>query len=193
MVTEEVRRLLADVRAGDARARDRLFEVLYDDLRRIARHQLRARATGTLGTTAMVHEAYLRLVRSEAGAWQDRAHFLAVAARAMRYVLVDDARQKLARKRGAGAQRVAIEDHHAVIEPGVLKVLELEEALRRLGEIDDRLARIVELRFFGDLSTRDAAEVLGIGERTVERDWRVARSILHRWLGGSEPVPEGGS
>jgi RNA polymerase sigma factor (TIGR02999 family) len=144
----------------------------------------------TLGTTAVVNEAYLRLV-GHAGPWQDRAHFLAVAARAMRYVLVDDARQKHAGKRGGGVVPVPFEEHHAPAVSRVSRLLELDDALRRLSALDDRMAQVVELRFFGDLSAREIAEVLGIGQRTVERDWRVARSVLHHWLGDGDAVSAG--
>ncbi|MGD8395169.1 MAG: ECF-type sigma factor [Candidatus Eiseniibacteriota bacterium] len=180
--TEEIRRLLDGVRDGRDGDRDRLFELLYEDLRRVAHHHLRRHPAATLGTTAMVHEAYLRLVGPGAAAWQDRAHFLAVAARAMRFVLVDGARRRLAQKRGGGAERITIEEHHLREEPVVLEVLALDEALVKLGERNERLARLVELRFFADLTAQETAEILGVSERTVERDWRLARSILHRWL-----------
>jgi RNA polymerase sigma factor (TIGR02999 family) len=191
--TEEIRRLLAGIRDGNAGDQDRLFEVLYEDLRRVAHHQLRHRPNATLGTTAIVNEAYLRIAGPAAGPWQDRAHFIAVAARAMRFILVDSARQKLAQKRGAGAEQVAIEEHHLQQQPDVQEVLELDQALERLSGLNERLAKVVELRFFGDLTARETAEVLGVGERTVERDWRTARSILHRWLREDSPHDASGS
>lgn len=180
--TEEVRKLLSGARDGDEAARDRLFRVVYEDLRRIARSHLRGRQTGTLGTTAMVNEAYFRLAGPNAGPWQDRAHFLAVASRAMRQILVDNARRKLALRRGGGAGAVELQDHHAFDEPRVLEILELDQALTRLAELNERLARVVELRFFGDLSEEETAEVLGVTDRTVRRDWRKARSFLHEHL-----------
>jgi len=179
--TEETQRLLAGVRDGDRDAFNRLFELVYEDLRKVAHLHLRSRRTGTLGTTAMVNEVYLRLTGRDA-AWNDRIHFMAVASRAMRSVLIDHARSKLARKRGGGAEPVEIQDHHAVEEPHVLRILELEQAMQRLGELNERLVRVVELRFYGGLSVAEAAEVLHVGERTIERDWFKARSFLHRLL-----------
>jgi RNA polymerase sigma factor (TIGR02999 family) len=180
--TEQVRQLLAGVRQGNASDWDRLFELVYRDLRRIARSHLRGRPTGTLGTTAIVNEAYLRLAGPNAGPWQDRAHFLAVASRAMRQILVDHARRKLAHRRGGGVGAVELEEHHAVDVPNVQELVELDEALTRLAALDERLARVVELRFFGDLSVEETAEVLGVTDRTVRRDWRKARSFLHAHL-----------
>jgi RNA polymerase sigma factor (TIGR02999 family) len=170
------------MRAGNAEARDRLFSIVYQDLRRIARSHLRGRATGTLGTTAMVNEAYLRLAGPSAGPWQDRAHFFAVASRAMRQILVDQARRKLAQKRGGGAPVTSLESRDAGQEPRFLELIELDDALGRLAALNERLARIVELRFFGDLSEQETAEALGVNERTVRRDWRKARAFLHHVL-----------
>jgi RNA polymerase sigma factor (TIGR02999 family) len=180
--TEQVRGLLDGMRAGNAEARDRLFTIVYHDLRRIAGHHLRGRSTGTLGTTAMVNEAYLRLAGPNAGPWQDRAHFLAVASRAMRQILVDQARRKLAQKRGAGAVATSLDSRNAGEEPRFLEILELDEALGRLAALNERLARVVELRFFGDLSEEETAEALGVTDRTVRRDWRKARAFLHHVL-----------
>jgi RNA polymerase sigma factor (TIGR02999 family) len=179
--TEETQRLLAGVRQGDRDAWNRLFELLYEDLRGVAHLHLRRHRTGNLGTTAMVHEVYLRLAGRNAS-WNDRVHFMAVASCAMRSVLVDHARAKLAQKRGGGADQVEMQDHHAVEEPQVLRILELEQAMERLGELNARLVKVVELRFFGGMSVPEAAEALGVGERTIERDWFKARSFLHRWL-----------
>jgi RNA polymerase sigma factor (TIGR02999 family) len=176
--TEEVRQLLAEMRAGTPGAQDRLFSVVYEDLRRLARLHLRGQQTGTFGTTAIVNEAYLRLAGA-AGPWEDRAHFFAVASRAMRQILVSNARRRLAQKRGGGARAVDLEDHHAEELPLITEVLALDEALEQLTALNERLARIVELRFFGDLSVEETAEVLGITDRTVRRDWRKARSFLH--------------
>lgn len=180
-LTEEIRQLLAGVRSGRSDAWDRLFKLVYEDLRRIARSHLRGQQTGTLGTTAMVNEVYLRLAGADGG-WEDRAHFLAVASRAMRQILVSNARKKLAKKRGGGKGAVEFLDHHAPDDPRVLEVLELDQALTQLAELNERLARVVELRFFGDLSIEETAEVLGVTERTVRRDWRKARLFLHDQL-----------
>lgn len=180
--TEEVQRLLAGVRIGDAAARDRLFSLVYEDLRRIARHHLRGQITGTLGTTAMVNEAYLRLAGADAARWNDRVHFFSIASTAMRQILVDHARRKLAAKRGGGATVVELDNDRVGDEPRLLEVLALDQALDRLRALSERLARVVELRFFGGLSVEETAEALGVTDRTVKRDWRKARSILHRWL-----------
>ncbi len=190
--TEEIRRLLDGVREGRPDARNRLFEIVYEDLRRVAHLHLRGRVTGTLGTTAVVNEAYLRLAGRTAP-WNDRVHFMAVASRAMRSVLVDHARAHLAKKRGAGAAPVSLEEGHAVAEPRILQVIELEQALERLGQLNERLARVVEMRFFGGLSVAETAEALGVGDRTVERDWFKARAFLHRQLGENTPREEDAS
>jgi RNA polymerase sigma factor (TIGR02999 family) len=179
--TESTQRLLARIRQGDREAWNRLFELVYDDLRKVAHLHLRGRGTGTLGTTAMVNETYLRLSGGGAS-WNDRVHFMAVASRAMRCVLVDHVRAKLALKRGGGERAVDIEEHHSVEEPNIVRILELEQALERLSELNERLVRVVELRFFGGLSVQETAEALNVGERTIERDWFKARSFLHREL-----------
>jgi RNA polymerase sigma factor (TIGR02999 family) len=179
--TAEVRHLLAGVRVGSEESWHRLFDVVYADLRRIARRHLGGQQTGTLGTTALVNEAYLRLAGS-GGPWEDRAHFFAVASRAMRQILVSNARRRLAQKRGGGAGDVELQDHHAPDDPRVLEILQLDEALTRLAGLNERLARVVELRFFGDLSEEETAEVLGVTQRTVRRDWRKARLFLHDQL-----------
>jgi RNA polymerase sigma factor (TIGR02999 family) len=185
----EVSRLLEEIREGDVGARERLYTLVYEDLRRIARSHLRGRPTGTLGTTAMVNEAYLRLAGSEAGSWNDRVHFLSVASTAMRQILVDNARRKLALKRGGGAALLTIDEGRVGAAPRVIDVLALDEALDRLKGLSERLAQVVELRFFGGLSTEETASVLGVTDRTVKRDWQKARGILHVWLA----EPEGGS
>jgi len=179
---EEIRRLLEGVREGSREDWDRLFTLVYDDLRKVAHLLLRGRRTGTLGTTAIVNEAYLRLAGRGVRPLEDRVHFMAIAARAMRSALVDHARAKLAEKRGGGEAPVGLEDHHGVEPPRIQQILELEQALEQLGELNERLVRVVELRFFGGLSVPEAAEALGVGERTIERDWFKARSFLHRYL-----------
>lgn len=182
MSPDEIPQLLADIRAGRHEATNRLFELVYEDLRHVAHLHLRRHRTGTLSTTVMVNEVYLRLAGREAS-WNDRVHFMAVASRAMRSVLVDHARARLAAKRGGGAERVEMAEHHAVEEPDILRILELEEALERLGRFNERLVRVVELRFFGGMSVPEAAAALDVGERTIERDWFKARSFLHGQLG----------
>ncbi len=134
----------------------------------------------------MVHEAYLRLAGPSELAWQDRAHFLAVASRAMRHILVDHARRKLAAKRGGGAGAVELAEHHGADEPRIVEIVELDRALEKLGELSERLVRVVELRYFGDLSEEETAQVLGVTDRTVRRDWRKARAFLHHCLRDAE-------
>lgn len=184
----EISRLLEEVGSGDDGARERLYALVYEDLRRIARSHLRGRPTGTLGTTAMVNEAYLRLAGSDAGSWNDRVHFLSVASVAMRQILVDHARRKLAQKRGGGATVLEIDEGRVGTAPRVVEILALDQALNRLQTLSERLARVVELRFFGGLSVEETAGVLGVTDRTVKRDWQKARSILHTWL----EEPDGG-
>ena len=180
--TEEILHLLRRVREGSREDWDRLFALVYDDLRKVAHLHLRGRRGGTLGTTAIVNEVYLRLAGRGAHPVADRIHFMAVASCAMRSVLVDHVRAKLAEKRGGGEAPVDIEEHHANEPPRIQQFLELEQALEELGRLNERLVRVVELRFFGGLSVPEAAEALGVGERTIERDWFKARSFLHRFL-----------
>jgi len=174
--------LILQWRNGEESVVDRLLPILYDELRRLAQSYLSAERSGhTLQPTALVHEAYLRLVELDRLDWRGRAHFLGLAARVMRQVLVDHARRHRAAKRGGG-RRVTLEDAKWVPEPRPTDVLELEEALRELGEIDPQKSRIVELRFFGGLSVEETAEVLGVSPRTVKRGWRAARTWLSREL-----------
>ena len=180
--SEEISRILVGIRTGDAAAREKLYDLVYEDLRRIARRHLRGRASDTLGTTAIVNEAYIRLAAAESRSWNDRGHFLSVASRAMRQILVDHARRKLAAKRGGGQIHVTLNEDQAGAGTSELEILALDQALDRLQGLDERLAHVVELRFFGGLSVEETAEVLGVTARTVKRDWRKARSLLHTWL-----------
>jgi RNA polymerase sigma factor (TIGR02999 family) len=189
--TEEIHQLLDGVRDGRREDWDRLFAVVYDDLRGVAHLHLRNRHTGTLGTTAIVNEAYLRLAGRGPRPLNDRVHFMAIASRAMRSVLVDHARAKFALKRGGGQAPQSLEEDRAAEPSRGEQVLELEQALERLGQLNERLLRVVELRFFGGLSVAEAAVALGVGERTVERDWFKARAFLHRWLREDEPLAQG--
>lgn len=161
-----------------------VFALVYDELRRLAASALsRERHDHTLQPTALVHEAYLRLADEPSARWESRSHFLAVAARAMRRVLVDHARGRNAAKRGSGIARVSLEDFEQVVvaAPGeTVDLVALDEALARLGELDPRQARIVELRFFGGLSVEDTATIVGASPRTVKRDWQLARAWLKR-------------
>jgi RNA polymerase sigma factor (TIGR02999 family) len=182
-----VTQLLAEYRGGDESASERLFAIVYDDLHEMAHRQLRFRKPGeTLNTTGLVHEAYLKMFDRSDGDWKDRAHFFAVTARAMRQILVDYARRTSAEKRGGKAHRTEL--HASMIrdtdEP--VDILDLEDALEQLQELQPRLARIVECRFFGGLSIEETAEVLGLSSRTVDRDWYKAKSFLYLALGGED-------
>lgn len=180
----EITRLLSEWSDGDEAARDRLMSLVYDDLKAIAHRQIQLERTGhTLRTTALVHEAYLRLVETSEVDWHDRAHFFAVASRVMRHVLVDYARARDAEKRGGGAVRVTLATETAAEEQPVLEILALEEALSELARRSPRLERVVECRFFGGMTVRETAAALDVSGRTVKRDWRKARAYLYRAVG----------
>ncbi len=186
----EVTGLLAALGGGDRAAIDRLFELVYDELRRIARRQLRgARAEATLSTTALVHEAYLRLSRDGGWSVQDRGHFFALAARAMRHVLVDHARHRGRAKRGGGATPLALDEGLVAAPERDAEVLALDAALERLEAADPELARLVELRFFAGLAIEEIAELRGVSDRTVKRHWRAARAFLYQDLAGQGLTP----
>lgn len=179
----EVTRLLAVAKSGDRGANDELFAMVYHELRRIARHQLgRELPNGTLYTTALVHEAYLKLAGQKAIEFEDRAHFFGIVARAMRQVLVDHARARKADKRGGGVRPTNLTGHDPGFRIPVEEMIALDTALDELGALDERLRQVVEYRFFGGLANSEIAELLKITERTVERDWAKARAWLHREL-----------
>ncbi len=179
----DITRLLGEWRAGDREAANVLFPLVYRELRAMAHQQLARRVPGdSLVTTALVHEAYLKLVDRSRAAFNDRGHFLAVAARAMRQILVDQARKRTALKRGGGEREIPLEEGKVPLAERAAEVVALEEALARLEQLDPRLGRVVELRFFGGLSVEETAEALDLSPRTVKRDWRRARIILHREL-----------
>ena len=181
--SDSVTRLLADVRLGRRDALDRLLPIVHDELRRIASaYMRRERADHTLQPTALVNEAYLRLVDQREIVWQDRAHFVGVAARLMRQILVDHARARAAAKRAGGADRVPLDETVLVEAERPVDLLALDEALERLAAMDPALARVVELRYFGGLTTREAAEATGVSTATVEREWATARGWLRREL-----------
>jgi RNA polymerase sigma factor (TIGR02999 family) len=177
-------RLLARMGGGDSSARDELLRVLYRELHELAERSMRhERPDHTLQPTALVHEAWMRLTDSTATpTWESRAHFLGVAARAMRNVLVDHARRRAADKRGANVARIELDDTLASYNERALDVLALDEALERLAQRDGELARLVELRFFGGLTTEETGKVLGLSVRQVEGAWVTARGWLHREL-----------
>jgi RNA polymerase sigma factor (TIGR02999 family) len=179
----EITQLVRRWSEGDAAAFDRLIELAYDDLRRIAHHHLALGGRGqTVNTTALVHEAYLKLAKVEGGSWESRAQFFAFCSKAMRRILIDYARRQAAAKRGGERTRVPLTEDAAVIEAEVTRMLGVEEALRELEQRDERMGRIVECRFFGGMSVVDTAEALGTSTRTVEREWARARAYLHRAL-----------
>lgn len=182
----EVTRLLQEWAAGDRQALDRLMPLVYEELRHLAHQRLRGeRPDHTLGTTALVHEAYLRLVDIHRAGFRSRAHFLAMASRAMRRVLVDHARRHAAEKRGGGVRPLALDDipGPAADDERIFRVLVLDEALERLATIDDRHARILEQHYFGGLTVVDIAEAMDISQATVKRDLRAARAWLASELG----------
>jgi len=179
----EVTALLVALRQGDGSALDRLFPVVYDELRLLAHRQLRRHRPGdTLNTTALVHEAYLKLTDGEEPGWNDRNHFFAVAATAMRHILVDAARRRSATKRGGGVAALSLDEARVGLAARSAEVIAVDQALHSLGRFDDRLVRTVELRFFAGMSVEETAEVLEVSERTVKRDWRKARAFLYRTL-----------
>ena len=183
-----VTQLLERAGDGDTSALANVFPLIYGELRRIAERQLRQEPDGhTLSPTALVHEAYMRLVDYSRIEWNGRAHFLAVAATAMRRILVEHARGHRSEKRGGTLRRVPID----AVELGTAErsdlLVALDEALDRLGALDRRQAQVVECRFFGGLTEEETSEALGIGLRTVKRDWAKARSWLHRELYGDQP------
>jgi RNA polymerase sigma-70 factor, ECF subfamily len=183
-MTEQVNALLDALSAGDALAMEQLMPVVYDELRFIAHRQLRRERPGhTLNTTALVHEAYLKLVRLDRVTWQSRAHFLAIAATMMRNILVNYAVERRAQKRGGGEPPITLDDSAAAGQQRSEDLLALDEALQRLAQLNSRHAKMVEYRFFGGLSIEETAEVLGVSPATVKRDWLLCRAWLNRELG----------
>ena len=177
-----VTELLADLRAGRREAFDHMLPLVYEQLRRIAQRELAVRPSDTLSTTALVHELYLKFSRADRADWRNRAHFLGVAAVAMRHILVDRARRRTAEKRGGAHRHVTLDDELTVSSDRAESLLELHEAIDHLATIDERLARVVECRFFGGMTEQETAEALRITERTVRRDWVKARGLLYREL-----------
>jgi len=177
---------LAKAGAGGQATCDELFPLVYAELRRIAAREMRREKPGrTLQTTALVHEAYLRLLKDASLSFENRAHFLGIAARAMREILIEHARARSARKRGGGAVRLTVDDLVAPAPAPSIDVLALDEALQRLTRLDERHARVVELRYFGGLSVEETASALGVSPATVKRAWTLARAWLFREMTGS--------
>lgn len=185
----EVNRLLAALRAGDESALDRLFPVVYDELRALAQAVRRGPSLQTVNTTALVHEAYLRLADGGADVgFEGRSHFLGVAAKAMRHVLVDHARRRSAQKRGGDLARVDLSETLTGTSGAApdVHVLALDRALDRLTTLDVRKARVVECRFFGEMSVEETASALDVSTATIKRDWRMAKAWLYRALSESD-------
>jgi RNA polymerase sigma factor (TIGR02999 family) len=180
--------LLADLRAGRREAFDQILPLVYRELRGVARRELAVRPSDSLSTTALVHELYLKFSRAEHSDWRNRAHFLGVASVAMRHILVDRARRRTAEKRGGPNRHVTLDDETTVVDSQAESLLELHEALDGLASLDQRLARVVECRFFGGMTEQETAEILHVTVRTVRRDWVKARGLLYQALGARDSI-----
>ena len=191
--TSDVTALLMRLSDGEEAALDRLLPAVYEKLRRIAQSQLQGeRDSRALRTTELVHEAYMKLVQHNTVDWQDRQHFFAVAARAMRQVLVDHARKRKAAKRGGPGPDLPLGEVTLPHDAKTEELIALNDALGRLAERDERAAKVVECRFFGGYTIAETADVLGVSRSTVKRDWRAARAWLNRELGSGSEAPENG-
>lgn len=183
---KEITQLLLDWSGGQQAALDQLIPLVHDELHRIAKRYMRGERPGqTMQTTALVNEAYLRLVNSSRVRWQNRAHFFAVAVQLMRRILVDFARSRHNLKRGGRAGRVSLDEALVVSPERGADIVALDDALKALASLDARQSQVVELRFFGGLSIDETAEVLKVSEGTVRRDWSLAKAWLHRELNGA--------
>jgi RNA polymerase sigma factor (TIGR02999 family) len=183
---DTVTKLLKDWTGGDQTAADKLMPLVYEELRRLAHQYMRREKPGhTLQTSALVNEAYMRLVDQSKIQWESRAHFFGIAARLMRQILVDQARRKNFAKRGGGAIRVTLDSANATAQEQSANVMALDEALKTLEQTDPRKSRIVELRFFGGMSVVETAEALRVSPGTVMREWTFARAWLRKEMGGA--------
>jgi RNA polymerase sigma factor (TIGR02999 family) len=181
--SHEITELLLAWSEGDKQALDRLVPLVYDELRRLAHNYMRKERAGqTLQTTALIHEAYLRLIEAERVQWRNRAHFFGIAARLMRQILVARARERGCQKRGGGEERVSLDEAMVIDERLDEDLVALDEALGELSQFDARMAQVVEMRFFGGLTEEEIAAALDVSTKTVRRDWRLARSWLRRKL-----------
>lgn len=181
--TADVTRLLNDAAAGKSAATEELFQAVYDQLRRIARRRMASeRLDHTLQATALVHEAYVRLVGGQQVLWNSRAHFFGAAAQAMRRILVEQARRRARPKHGGDRERVRLDNVEVAVEPPSDDVLAVDEAVKQLEVVDPRKGRIVNLRYFAGLTTEETARVLGVSVGTIERDWRFIKSWLQSEL-----------
>ncbi len=186
-IPTSVTALLARARSGDSSALDDVFPLIYEELRRIAQQQLRREPDGhTLSPTALVHEAYMRLIDYTRVDWANRAHFMAVASTAMRRILVDHARGHRSLKRGGGIRPVSLDAVELRAEDRAELLVAVDEALDRLKAVEPRQAQVVECRFFGGMTEEETAEALGIGLRTAKRDWARAKTWLHREIAAGE-------
>jgi RNA polymerase sigma factor (TIGR02999 family) len=178
---DDVTRILAAVHGGDRAAADQLLPLVYDELRRLAALRIAQESAGhTLNATALVHEAYIRLVGGEEVSWSHRGHFYAAAAESMRRILVDHARKKHSLKRGGGRKRVPLDEVHAATDEGEVDLVALDEALTKLATEDAEAAQLVQLRYFSGLTSAQAAGCMGLSQRTAERLWAFARAWLYR-------------
>lgn len=183
MPEESVTSLLKAHRRGEAGALDRAFEIVYEELRRLARYQLGAQGRGrTLDTTSLVHEAYLKVSTSEQADAANRGHFLALASRAMRQIVIDFARARAATKRGGDAKRITLDTNVVSVDDQAHWILLVEQALQEVAEIDERLETVFECRYFAGLSEQETADALGVSVRTVQRDWQRAKSWMREYL-----------
>jgi RNA polymerase sigma-70 factor, ECF subfamily len=186
-IPQGITQLLTRWSSGDQAALDDLIPLIYPDLRRLARAYMgRENAEHTLQTSALINEAYLRLVRQQGVEWKDRAHFFAVASQVMRHILVDHARRYRANKRGAGAEHVPLDEMEILCEERAAELIALDDALTRLASIDERKSQIVELRFFGGLTVEETAEVMSLAPITIMREWRAVKAWLGREISGAQ-------
>ena len=184
----EITQLLAEWSEGNQAALDDLYPLVYDELHRLARRYMsRERKGHTLQTTALINEAYVRLVDQRSVHWANRSHFFAISAQIMRRILIDHARRHAYAKRGGGAQQVSLDETATVATGNLSEFLRLDEALKSLAELDPRRSQVVELKYFGGLNNDEIAGVLKISKNTVIRDWNMARAWLYRQLTGSAP------
>ncbi len=183
MGEESVTTLLAEWGRGDTAALQRLTPLVYEELRQLSSHYLRQEGQGhTLQTTALVHEAYLRMVNQDAMDWHGRSHFFGIASRLIRQILVDHARKRQAEKRNSGGPLLSLDESIELPDGGQVDLVRLDDALASLAQIDERQSRIIELRFFGGLSVDEVGQLIGISPRTVKRQWAIARAWLFREL-----------
>ena len=181
--SENVTQLLLEWSGGNQQALEEMLPLIYDELRHLAHNFLyRERPGHTLQTTALVHEAYLRLVDQRDARWQNRAHFFAIAAQTMRRILIDSARKHIAEKRGGGGEKLSLAEVASIFSEPDVNLLALDEALTALAEIDPQQSRIIELRYFGGLTIEETAEVMKLSPATIKREWAMARAWLHQAL-----------